>query len=393
MSLKINHFLGGIFLVSGTTIGAGMLATPLSTGIVGLWPSLGLFALCWLVMLLSAFFFLDVNLSLKGEPNMITMAHKTLGPVWKGVSWVIYLLLLYSLIAAYISASTPLFQQAFFKATHYSLSSYLAPFLLPLIFGGFIYFGTEEVDLVNRFLMIGLLVSYLFLITSSSRDININYLSHVNMKALPFSLPIIIASFGYHIIIPSLTTYMKHDRRHLVITIVVGSALSLCVYAIWQVITLGIVPFAELSSSYQEGGTITSVLAKIVQSRWIATFAHFFSFFAIATSFLGVSLSLSDFFIDGFKIKKTIAGRLIALALTFIPPLFFVFNYQKGFILALEYSGAFVAILLIFLPSAMAWKIDTPPFYKKPLGRFLLSAVMMFALIVLLIDIVHHWNI
>src|SRR3972149_458434 len=81
--------LGGIFIVAGTTIGAGMLALPVSTAFGGFFPAFLLFFLCWLIMLATSFFFLDVNLSLKGEPNFIFMAGKTLGKGGKVVNWIL----------------------------------------------------------------------------------------------------------------------------------------------------------------------------------------------------------------------------------------------------------------------------------------------------------------
>src|SRR3990167_3208262 len=103
--MKINHFFGGILLISGTTIGAGMLALPVMTAFVGFFPSILIFSVCWLFMLMSAYFFLDVNLTFKGEANFISMVQSTVGKWGKIFSWIVYLLLLYSLTAAYISAS------------------------------------------------------------------------------------------------------------------------------------------------------------------------------------------------------------------------------------------------------------------------------------------------
>ena len=69
---------------------------------------------------------------------------------------------------------------------------------------------------------------------------------------------------------------------------------------------------------------------QILGLRWGHTF---FSFLCnCSTSFLGVTLSLSDFLTDGFKIKKSWEGRLMACLLTFIPPLIFVLTYQRGFL-------------------------------------------------------------
>ena len=393
--MKINHYIGGVLLVAGTTIGAGMLALPVLTSFMGFGPSICIFLLCWLVMLATAFFFLDVNLAVEGEPNLISMAHKTLGGWGKSLSWVVYLLLLYSLTAAYISASAPLFVSAIKAMTGYTLPNWIAPFSLPIIFGFFVYLGTLGVDMINRLLMIGLCVSYLILVGVLPDHIEGTLLTHVDWSPTLVTFPVVITSFGYHIIIPSLTTYMKHDRKHLRRTLIIGSLLPLVIYILWQIMILGIVPIFgnhSLVNAWQAGESATIPLTQLIHNKWIVVGAHFFSFFAIVTSFLGVTLSLSDFLTDGFKIKKTWEGRLIACLMTFIPPLIFVLTYQRGFFVALEYAGAFVAILLIFLPAVMAWKLKTPKFYGTGWGKALLSFVILFAIFIVVVDILEQWG-
>ena len=393
--MKINHYIGGILLVAGTTIGAGMLALPVLTSFVGFFPSICIFLLCWLVMLATSFFFLDVNLAVEGEPNLISMAHKTLGGWGKGLSWIVYLLLLYSLTAAYISASAPLFTSAVKSMTGYTLPDWLSPFSLPIIFGFFVYLGTLGVDMINRLLMIGLCVSYLILVGFLPEHIEGTLLTHIDWTPTLVTFPVVITSFGYHIIIPSLTTYMNHDRKHLRRTLIIGSLLPLVIYILWQVLILGIIPiFGEnsLVSAWRAGSSATIPLSQLIHNKWVVVGAHFFSFFAIVTSFLGVTLSLSDFLTDGFKIKKTWEGRLLACLMTFVPPLVFVLTYQRGFFVALEYAGAFVAILLIFLPAMMAWKLNTSKFYRSGLGRLLLSFVILFAIFIVAVDILEQWG-
>jgi tyrosine-specific transport protein len=368
----VNRYIGGILLVSGTTIGAGMLAIPISTASNGFFPSVLIFLLCWAFMLATAFFFLHVNLSIEGDINLITMAHKTLGRWGRALSWIVYLLLLYSLIAAYIAASASVFRSAVLNVTHFALPHWICNFFLPVIFGGFVYLGTKGVDLVNRILMIGLVVAFALTIVVVPSHVQESNLLRMDWNALYLTVPIIITSFGYHIIIPSLSNYMNHDRKHLVHTLVIGSIVPLVFYLIWQLLVLGAVPLDGpdgLHAAWKSGVSATTPLSKVIPSKLLRTGVNFFAFFAIVTSFLGVSLSLSDFLIDGFRIKKTWEGRLLAMLLVFLPPLIFVFSSERGFILALEYAGAFIAILLGFLPSAMAW---TLPAYKKPWKRVLL---------------------
>lgn len=393
MSRKTTFFryVGGILLVAGTTIGAGMLALPVATAVIGFVPSLIIFALCWLVMLVSAFFFLDVNLSIEGDINLITMAKRTLGSWGKILSWIVYLLLLYSLIAAYIAASAPIFTKAISVATGCTIPSVLGPFILPLIFGWFIYLGTAGVDWINKILMVGLGVSYLLLIIFVPSHVDVTLLQHHDMSLSFLAISVVITSFGYHIIIPSLTTYMNHDRKHLVWTLIIGSFIPLGIYIVWEFLVLGVVPLEGkngLIQAWLAGESGTEPLAKIISNRLLGIGAQFFSFFAIVTSFLGVALSLSDFLTDGIKLKKTWEGRLIACLLTFVPPLGFVFYSTRGFIVALEYAGVFVAILLIFLPAAMAWHLKAPRFYKTKKAKVLIIFVILFAFAVIAFSLI-----
>lgn len=393
--MQINRIIGGILLVSGTTIGVGMLGLPVTTGFAGFFPSILLFILTWLMMLLTGIYFVDINLSIPGETNLTTMAKRTLGSWGEVLGWIVYMLLLYSLMAAYIAASAPLFIKAFKAIFGCTLSEPLSKFMLPIVFGGFIYLGTRGVDVINRLLMLGLVASYFVLIVFLPGYIDLNLLEHVEWGPFIYAAPVVITAFGYHIIIPSLTTYLHHDRKALLACVIGGSLIALLVNLIWQFLVLGVVPLQGpdgLARAWYMGVSATGPLAKVVESPLIATGAYLFAFFAIVTSFLGVALSLSDFLMDGLKIKKTWEGRLFAICLTFIPPIIFVFSYERGFVVALEYAGAFVAILLVFLPSAMAWTIDKPKFYKSSLGRITLCTTFAFSIFVVIVNLLIHWG-
>lgn len=393
--MKVSNFIGGTLIVAGTTIGVGMLGLPVTTAFMGFVPSILLFAICWLFMLATAIFFVDVNCSMKGKVNLVTMAGRTLGPAGTAISWVFYLILLYALVAAYIAASAPLFIQAF-AAIEIEIPLSIAKFLLPLLFGGFIYLGTRGVDLINRVLMVGLILSYILLILFVPTHVQEELLSYIDWRPFVYASPFVLTAFGYHIVIPSLTTYLSHDRKALVGIVVLGSFIALIVNVIWQFLVLGSVPVTGangLAAAWVKGTSAIEPLAAIVKSPLVATGAYLFAFFAIVTSFLGVGLSLADFLTDGLKIKKGWEGRLLAILLTFVPPMIFVFSYERGFLIALEYAGTCVAILLIFLPAAMAWTLKTPKFYRTTHGRGLLIASMAFALYIIIVNILINWGI
>lgn len=388
--MKKKPFLGAVLLISGTAIGAGMLAIPIATSFAGFFPSIALLALVWFFFLITAQLMLDVNLSCPGEVNLIGMVSRHLGKGAKAVCWVTYLLLLYSLTAAYISGSTPLFIQGIASLTGWTLPNWLAPLPLFIFFGLFVYLGTRSVDRVNRILMIGLALSYALLVCFLTPHIEPSYLMFSNTASVWAALPILFTSYGFHIIIPTLTTYLDHDKKRLRRAIFIGSLVPFLVYALWEFLILGVVPLEGahgLQAAWQQGSSSTAPIEYALNSPIIAVSANLFSFFAILTSFLGVSLSLSDFLAEGLNMRRFSWGREAACLLTFIPPLCFVYLYPQGFLLALEYAGLFVAILLCIFPALMAW---TLPQYKSTPRKLLLYTIILAASLVVLADFIHR---
>ena len=72
------------------------------------------------------------------------MAGATLGNRGKMITWFFYLLLLYSLVAAYIAGGAPILADGLSSLFGIQIPLSLAPFTLPLLFGGFIYLGPVE---------------------------------------------------------------------------------------------------------------------------------------------------------------------------------------------------------------------------------------------------------
>jgi len=114
MRLFQHKILGGTLLVSGTAIGAGMLALPITTGVGGFIGAALLFIVCYLFMLLSLMLLFEANgYSSALDANIITMARQRLGGVGEIVAWVSFLLLLYAVVAAYVSAGGSLLDRSF----------------------------------------------------------------------------------------------------------------------------------------------------------------------------------------------------------------------------------------------------------------------------------------
>lgn len=388
--------LGGILLVSGTTIGAGMLALPVVTGMAGFFPAVILLLVYWAFMTYTAFLMLEVNLWMKdANTNLISMAHVTLGRWAEIVNWILYLALLYLLTTAYISGSGNILSSTLYAFTGREVPQWAGFFPLIFLFAVCVYEGVWMVDYVNRFLMVGLGVTFIVIASLLAPHVSIEALQHEKWPPLILAVSLIATSFGFHIIIPTLVRYFHHDVGQLKKTISIGSVIPILVYIVWEYLTLGILPLEGengILEGYATGVSGGDLLAGILEGSIITPFILAFSFFAIITSFLGVTISLRDFLADGLHIKKTRAGRILLDGLTFLPPMFLILIDSRAFIWAAQYAGAFcVVTLLALMPALMTWSGRYHHGFKSsfrvPGGKPALILVILLSVTVVAIEI------
>ena len=384
---RSGSLLGAILLIAGCCIGAGMLGLPVISAVAGFKPSLLMFLLGWLFMTATALLLLEVNLWFTHEVSLISMAGRTLGIAGKMVSWACFLFLFYALGVAYISGSGELMADMILQTTGIAIPQWMGSVMTCLVFGIFIYLGTFAVDLFNRTLMGGLILSYIFLVLLGAPHVDTKNLIYQNWSEATLLLPLMIISFGFHNLVPTLTTYLHGDVKRLRIAIVGGSALALVVYLIWVWLIMGLVPFGHegFSEVIDQGKMATEILKNAAGISWVVDLAQYFALFAILTSFLGNSLSFVDFLADGLKIKKDVLGKLYLSLLTIIPSLVLALIYPNMFLIALNYAGAFGAVILFgILPALMVWAGR----YRKgfgtkalvPGGKATLIVIITFAL-------------
>ena len=174
---------------------------------------------------------------------------RTLGEVGKWICWGTFLFLFYSVLVAYVTASGDLFTDCMQTIANVKPPSWMGSLLFTLLFAVLIYCGTGAVDQFNRVLMAGLIAAYLLLLFVGAPYVKTEYLEHTNWKAALLVVPPMVISFGYHNLIPSLTTYLGRDRRKMVISVLIGSFIPLAIYLLWEWLILGTVPLEGIGGS------------------------------------------------------------------------------------------------------------------------------------------------
>lgn len=389
------RFLGGILLIIGTSIGAGMLALPIANATTGFWQSSLFLCLCWVVMTLGALFILEVNLYLPPGNNMISMAQKTIGLPGMIIAWLSYLGLLYTLLCAYISGGADVLGGVFQSLHLYFPSDNLHDWkfilLFTLGFGFIVNRGIRHVDLVNRLLMFAKLAIYLLLVLFIAPYVKPVHLQGGNYLGIIGSVMILITSFGFAIIVPILREYFNDDLKSLKKVILIGSLIPLVCYVAWDLVIMGSMDFEgsqglkSLMSAPHATSTLAHLLSNTVHNAGITALFNAFTSICMITAFLGVSLCLISFLSDGFKMAQYGREGFYLFLLTFMPPIIIVIFYPNIYIQALNYAGYLCVVLLLFLPALMSLygRKKFAHSYIVPGGKF--SQILLLVVSVVLI--------
>ncbi len=348
---------GTSLIIAGTAIGAGMLGIPLIAGELGFVLAAFFLIVCWGVSLLSAFLILHVNMAYNERSNLSTMARKTIGHFGNIITWSTYLLFLYSAIAAYMTGGASLLGRTLSYFFQIEIPQIASTLLFTVVLGMFVYFGTRSVDYANRVLMTLKVAAFVLMV--------VLLLPHISLDALTpdpsrssgwmIALPVLISAFGYQIVIPNIRDYLCSNVRKIKRAIWIGGTIPLVVYLLWIAIVFGLLPGLTPHDNLSK---VVSLLQDQVSISYLGGVVNFFADIAVTTSFLGVSMSLFHFIRDGCHLNQNRFGeKELAILMTFLPPFCFAWIYPKGFIMALDYAGLFIAILLMIVPVWMGFQI------------------------------------
>ena len=383
----MNKTVGSTLLVAGTMIGAGMLAMPLTSAGIGFGFTLVLLLGLWALLTFSALLFVELYQTAESDAGIGTLAEQYFGKAGRIIATAVLIIFLYALIAAYVSGGGSLLKDLLPE----SFGDKVSILLFTVIFGSFIVIGTHSVDKINRVLFFVMLAAFAVVLSLMLPEIKFDNLmaTPIDNALIISASPVFFTAFGFHGSIPSLNKYLDGNVKALRISILVGSAITLCAYILWQMSTHGLLTQNEFLQILKEDATLNGLVKAtlaITGSNMIAGAVKLFSTLALVTSFLGVGLGLLECIEDLLKRSLNIsAGRISLGLMTFIPPLVFALFYPEGFILALGYAGQMFAFYAVVLPVSLVWKArrthtDLP--YKVWGGNLTLIIVLVLGVII-----------
>ena len=356
---RVPVILSALF-IAGSCIGAGMLGLPISTGLVGFMPTSLIMLMVWWFMLLTAKLLVEGSSAFSNESvTMLTLSEKVLGSTGQYFASILFLFLFYLLLTAYLIKSGELLDNILIKKI--TLPSSINGSFLLVVFSIFMVgWGSNLAGMFNAIFMIILFTSFFLLLATAVPHVKYQYWQHQSFQGSWALAPYLITSFGFHNMIPSIRNYLNFDDKKLIQAIHLGAILPLLIYLLWIFVVLGVLPLngdLSISHSFENNEIATEPLGLMTGSAVMEYLGLTFAFSAMMTSILGQGLSMVDFFEDflnRFKLKS--AQKIVALLLTFVPPLLLSYLGHDIFFKCLSFAGGFAAILLYgFLPGLIVY--------------------------------------
>ncbi|XP_074289994.1 uncharacterized protein LOC141616763 isoform X1 [Silene latifolia] len=283
-----------IFLVAGTTVGAGILAIPAVTQESGFLASTMACIGCWAYMVVTGLYIAEVNLNTmcelgSGGVSLVSMAKRTLGSVGVQITCWTYIFIHYALLVAYIARSSEII------TNYLGIPLWESGTIFSLVFGALCYFGSQRfIGAVNGLLVLGIITSFTALVVVASGDLHFEALLKANFEALPSSIPIIALAFVYQNVVPVLCTNLEGDLSKVRTAVILGTTIPLLLFLVWNGVILG-----TITNLDSDVGKIIDPLQQLRSSNGVVgPIVEIFSLLAIGTSYIGFVLGLVDFLAD-----------------------------------------------------------------------------------------------
>jgi tyrosine-specific transport protein len=347
-------------LITGNMVGAGILAMPIVAGIAGFYPSLLAIIFLSITMLFTGLVLVrEINDAKQDSFNLPSLYEKHFGVSGKWLTSLANMIIFYGVLTSYLAGSTKLI------LTLFNLENSFEPFVLLLVFILLSTLAVSSIKIIQRyntFFMLLLAITFVFLIGLASPQIEANRLSNIDWQYLPIALPMIIAGFVYHYVLPSLCKASGWSNE-IYKPILIGITIAVLMNIIWLIAGIGVVPkfgHFSLNEARLTGIPITVEMSKILGSELFLITGSIFAIVAITTSYISIGMSLKDFLEDIFKNTFHISNKYFIFIVAFFPPLTISYLYVDIFLKALSFvSGVGVVILFGILPSIMAYKRET----------------------------------
>lgn len=382
---------GSALILSGTALGAGMLAIPMVLAQFGLLYSTLLMLVICAGTTYAALLLTEACSKTELAFGINTVANRTLGKGGQVITNALFYLLLICMLIAYILGAADLIKRIF-SMIGIEISMASAQIGFTLVASVFVVCGTQIIDKLNRVLflfMVSMLGITLIILVPGISTENLLQVTNTDTSMLFGTSTILFTSFASMPVIPSLVAYNKEaTSKQLRNMIIMGSIIPLICYLVWLYAVVGNLSAEDITHFSNISDLIQTFSAK---NEYIEIILSVFTSLALLTSFLGVAMALYH------QNKDMIShNKVVTYVCTFILPLLGASFAADQFLSVLGYAGVILVFLAIFIPLAMVvalrkaeeGSIELPTnIYKAEGGSVALGLTALFGLLLLVSQI------
>ena len=368
---------GAVFIIAGTAVGAAMLGLPLAAAAFTTTMTTTLLFIAWAYSLVAGFIILKLCRHYQRH-DLPQMAADVLGGWAKWAMQLSFTLLCSCLLATYSAAGGELF-----VSLSKSLGFHVPHQAMVGIFGGvlgvLIYKNLQASDHLNRLLFMAKILclcgmAWLLYDVMGPRLFSLTILENTGHIRNPIgtlsttflSFMVFLASFGYHVVLPSICQHTPDKGLGKVL--VISTLIPLGMYIFWDIMVKNAVfqdagSYGLIMDAPQQLSALLMSLGAHHPFLWVL--AQWFSLFAVTTSFIGVGVALYD----GMKqlclqIRWSFVfphqqghSGILPFALTFAVPLLIAIFVPQLFVKGLAGAGIASTIYAMIIPGLMGCKV------------------------------------
>lgn len=352
----MERLFNAIFLISGTAIGAGLMALPLTVVNVG--PCLTVLILICAVFVAyrSSIMTIELNEAKKEAASIVDLSRSISGKKSAWISMVSFYTLSLALLTVYFSCMASTLES--FCCLHPNiiiLGCSLCLFLTLSLNDR--YFSRLSTMLVATLLII--ITSCLSQFASGQRGAS--FAASVRPEDIVSFIPVVFTSFGVQNICASVYDYLGGNERRIKIAFFVGIVIPAFIYLAWIVSVLGTVSardagFFERMRLHQVSvGELIAFLCSSSKIAFMDTVFKTLSLFAIATSAIGIGVGLQKSLGESITSSKY-SARFVVCTI----PAIVCMTIRDAFLSILSFGAMMAVVFVIFVPFYLKRILGSP---------------------------------
>ncbi|MDR0592389.1 MAG: hypothetical protein LBG60_03840 [Bifidobacteriaceae bacterium] len=385
------RFIGAVFLLSATEIGAGMLALPIVAHSMGMALAAVAMIGLWALMTYTGLMMLEVCLAFPPGAEFGQIGRTLFGPRGGKAVTIVALAMMYTFSASFISGAGSTYQLDISTYLGWNLPSWAPSVGYTLVIAAVVLSGGQRTAAANRaFFLVNLaLLAALLVSVAPSVHLGNMYRTGPELSWMWSALPVFMTAYAFHTSVPTMLRYAgTTSPRSLRRVFIVANSIALVIYLMWIFVALGALPqkgahsFAVVDASGQSVGVFLKQIEAVGHSAAAPVLFNAFSSTILVTTYLATALALTDMLRATWRNLR--AGRLrprlpAAIkhaglgVLTFVPPLVVAVALRGAFVQLLSFSSIFAAGLSILFPVAALHRLRSegarraglkPPSYR-----------------------------